>query len=164
MSRKRRRPRRRKKERHQRLSVKSIPRTKSHILDPKANSEGRKLFPYAAGTVLVDLFTRMYDLHQSEALRSYGHDLVASTGYYVVSRGFFSYVLPNNRFFRSSKNILVGFALSSSYEMLQYTDSRLGTYDPNDFIAFGIGSVIAYGVHKHFEKRLKNSTSPSPTA
>ncbi|MDO8429197.1 MAG: hypothetical protein Q7S88_01075 [Candidatus Daviesbacteria bacterium] len=125
-------------------------------------TRGKNRFALAMALGAVDLFSRNYGLHQTEFLSSYGHDVLSVPVYWLLSQSIFS----KSEFFRSKKNILVGTALSAGFEGYQYlllqrvpefyeqpVFGNRYAFDPNDFIAYGLGAIAAFGLHQAFYGR-----------
>lgn len=76
-------------------------------------------------------------LSTNSLLRSYGGDITLPLGGYFLIDSF----VENKRLAG-----LLTFLTPSILELLQKVDPSRGTYDPHDFIAYGVGTVLAFTV------------------
>lgn len=142
---------------------------------PSPNSpRGGERLLLTIGLAGADYFSRRYDWHHVELLSSYGHDFIGPTVWWLVTQGLF----PRVDFFRSRANILLASALSFGFEGMQYIASQkapeileqhalgLGrfAFDPNDFIAYTLGTVAALRLHRIlYGKRSPNKPNHQST-
>lgn len=129
----------------------------NRLKPPVEPTRGKNRFLLAAALSAADVFSRRYSLHQTELLSSYGHDVLGIPLWYLLTQSLFH----KSEFFRSKKNILVGTALSVGFEGYQYLLTKTVpdffeqpvfgnkyAFDPNDFIAYGLGTLAAFGLHR----------------
>ena len=106
------------------------------------------------GLFIADQFFRNYRAHHIELLSSYGHDALAAPVWWLGTQG----VFPRIEFFKSRKNIFLATALCVAFEASEYLTKDapdisipglgIGRYDPYDFVAYGVGTLTALGLHR----------------
>lgn len=137
-------------------------------------SRGRgRLMLLTLGLVTLDLFSRGYDTHHIELLNSYGHDFLGPSLWWLLTQGIFSF--SRVEFFKSRRNIFLATGLSFAFEGMQYLAEQRThkvfeiagnkyVYDPNDFIAYTLGTVAALGLHRMlYGKRSPNKPNHQST-
>lgn len=102
----------------------------------------------------------------NEFLQSYGHDFLAASAWFAVTRGMTNFRETNNpisRFTRSSANIALPVVISYATEFMQlYMSGRphteyTGTYDPMDLVAYTAGVGLAFGVKRWIEQPVREA-------
>jgi len=104
-----------------------------------------KNWAIGVSALLGGLATKMYTGPNQEFIHAYGWDFALPI-----------YLSNINSFLeKDSSRILGSLGLCSLGEICQYLGLYPGTYDPKDFIAYGAGAGVAFGISKaikHFSK------------
>ncbi len=101
-----------------------------------------KLF-YMVSLLGFYTFAKDYPLHPNQLLRSYGTDATLPATLYMA------YLAIRKPHQINLVPPAVSFGIGSAAEGMQYLKLWPGTYDPKDFLAYGVGTAATYLIAKH---------------